>query len=177
MTLFNFFRKSVKEVTTTAEEVDANLFADPTPPVTDVVSEVKNALPIFLGQDYSNRGFNDGYLYATAEVLEASLRKLRSDFRRSLDEDMDKKRAEISELRLHGINTKGVSERIDEMLAEKIKQQENLIQQLDIQKTYSVADEGMISSVLHDYKIGYIKGMEQYSREEFLCGSTGLFNS
>ncbi len=177
MSLFNFFRKSEKEVTNTVDMVDPNLFAESTPPVTEQATEEKSALSTFLEQDYNIKGINDGYLYANAEVMDATMRKLRSEFRKAVDKDIDKKRAEILELRLHAINSRGITERMDEAMAEKIKQLENLIHQLDLQKNLSIEDEGMVSSALHDYRIGFIKGTEQYSREKFLCGSTGLFNS
>jgi hypothetical protein len=175
MSIFNFFRKSEKEVNNAVETIDPALFVDAQAPEESVQPREQSALSIFLEGDYSYKGFNDGYVHHNGEILEATLRKLRSDFRKVLDREIDLKREEISSLRLHMIDTHGISERLELGLMEKIRQLENLLSQLDLQKTLSIEDEGLVSSVLHDYRIGFIKGVEQFNQEKFIGASTGLF--
>jgi adenine/guanine phosphoribosyltransferase-like PRPP-binding protein len=61
-------------------------------------------------------------------------------------------------------------------LAEKTKLVEANIHELDIQKILSIENEGIVSSAVHAYRLGFIKGVEKFQQEKLFAGSTGLFN-
>jgi len=180
MSLFNFFRKSEKAVETQVEHaleptVSESLFVDTEEPAVAETEKKQSAISAFLCKDYMKMGFHDGYLYPNGELMEANIKKLRSDFRMAVDQVIDEKRSAINELKLHQINTRGISERLEEELSQKAQELGNLIHELDTQKILSVENEGLISGSLNDYRIGFIKGVEQYRQEKLLAGSTRLF--
>jgi hypothetical protein len=180
MSLFKFFRKSEKTVETQVDHameppVSQALFVDAEEPRLVEPQQMKSAVGSFLDKDYMQKGYHDGYLYPNAELLEANIKKLRSDFRMAVDQLIDEKRSDINELKLHQINTKGISQRLEEELNQKVQELSNLIHEMDTQKILSVENEGWIAGVLNDYRIGFIKGVEQYRQEKLLAGSTRLF--
>ena len=179
MKLFDFFRRAEKEVAQVAQpiepKVDQNLFVADEEPMFVEVPKKQSALSLFLNIDYMQRGSYDGYLYPNADLLEANIKKLRSDFRNAIDEAIDEKRSTLNELKLHQVGTKGISERLEEEMNHRIHEIENLIHELDVQKVFSVENEGLVASSLNDYRIGFVKGVERYRQEKLIGGSTNLF--
>ncbi|MBA3286211.1 MAG: hypothetical protein H0U27_14300 [Nitrosopumilus sp.] len=180
MSLFNFFRKSEKAIEnqvvhTVEPTVNQSLFVDTEDPEVVETEKRQSAIIVFLSNDYMQQGYNDGYLYPSGELMEANIKKLRSDFRMAVDEVIDGKRSAINELKLHQIRTRGISERLEEELIQKLYELENLIHEMDTQKILSVENEGLIAGTLNDYRIGFIKGVEQYRQEKIFAGSTKLF--
>lgn len=189
MSIMNFFRRrkptTQAEATTpeivlqepTAKYIDRSLFVEDEKATNKVGTlEAVNPLESFLNNDFELMGYKEGYSYPEAEYMHSKLKVLRSDFRLSIDRLMDTKRLEIGELRLQLIKITGISAVIEEQLKERIKQVEIQIHELDTQKILSVEGEGIVSSVLHHYRIGFIKGVEQYQQEKFFASNTGLFN-
>jgi hypothetical protein len=180
MSLFNFFRKSERAIETQVEPlieptISKSLFVDTAEPQVAEPAHRQSAICTFLNKDYMTKGYHDGYLYPNAELMDANIKKLRSDFRMAVDHVIDDKRTAINELKLHQINTKGISERLEEELNQKVQELGNLIHELDTQKILSIENEGLISGAINDYRIGFIKGIEQYRQEKLLAGSTRLF--
>lgn len=186
MSIFNFFRRSKTTVNTPSTEstavepvisVDRNLFVeDEAPDPKNFVSKETNHIEVFIEKNYEWQGYNDGYSHPDAEYLQHSLAKLRSEFRLCVDKCMDEKRSELGGLKLHLIDTEGVSPRLEAKLKEKIRQIEVVIHELDTQKILSVEAEGIIAPAIHGYRLGFIKGLESYQQEKLFAGSTGLFN-
>lgn len=180
MSLFNFFRKSEKAVVGQADHhvesfVSPTIFVETEEPKAAEIEKKQSVISLYLCKDYMQKGNYDGYLYPNAELMEASIKKLRSDFRLAVDQVIDEKRSAINELKLHQINTRGISERLEEELNQKSKELENLIHELDTQKILSLENEGLIAGPVNDYRIGFFKGVEQYRQEKLLAGSTRLF--
>ncbi len=180
MKLFNMFRKSEKAISNNADvvsdSVNRQLFVEEQAPVAEDQAIAGTLLTDFLNRNYEILGFNDGYTYPNAEVLNAKLRKLSTDFRIVLDKMIDEKRSCVNELKFHLINTRGVSERLEEGIHAKITEVENLVHELDLQKVLSVEDEGMIAPVINNYRLGFLQGLERYNQEKILACSTKLFN-
>ena len=189
MSLFNFFRRN-KTVATqeipaeqpasvaeTVKIVDRNLFIDEQEPESkNPVKKQINPVEVFLDQNFAWQGYNDGYAQPEAEYLESKLKFIRSEFRLAIDKSIDIRRSEVGELRLHLIQTSGISNRLEAQLAEKIKQLETNIHELDTQKILSVEDEGIVGPAVQAYRSGFIKGLRQYQQEKLFAGTTGLFN-
>ncbi|CAN5456930.1 hypothetical protein BH11BAC3_BH11BAC3_07570 [soil metagenome] len=192
MSLFNFFRGSKQPQQSQANDViissssvlpnnagnvDASLFVDEQQPeIVQTTSKQENYIMEFLGQNFDWMGYNDGYSHSETDYMEIKLQLIRANFRLAIDKTMDIKRIELGELNIHVIKTKGVSERLELQLREKIKQLEITVHELDIQKILSVENEGMISSSIHAYRLGFVRGLEKLQEEKFFAGSTGLFN-
>ncbi len=186
MLLFSFFRRpknSVNNVatdTTVAEpviQVDRNLFVDEeAPELKNPVKKITNPIEVFLDQNFEWQGYNDGYSHPETDYLNNNLAQIRSEFRLAVDKCMDIKRTELGELKLHLIDAEGISSRLEAKLKEKISQLEVTIHELDTQKILSAENEGIVSTAIHAYRIGFIKGLERYQQEKFFADSTGLFN-
>lgn len=186
MSFFNFFRRNKSAVinqdtdTALAEpvtKIDRSLFVEEdAPELKNVVRKPVNPIELFLDQNFDWQGYNDGYGHPETEYLENKLALIRSEFRLAADKCLDMRRAEIGELKLHLIQTSGISNRLEAQLAEKIKQLEALIHELDTQKVLSVENEGMVAPAVYAYRIGFIRGLERYQQEKLFAGSTGLFN-
>ena len=189
MSIFNFFRRSkstnIQEIPVdksaitnyAGKPVDHTLFVEEKEPeLSQVASKQVNHIEVFLNQNFEWQGSNDGYSYPETEYFETKLKQLKSDFRLAVDKCMDIKRSEVGELRMHIIKTAGLSDRLESQLAEKAKQFETNIHELDIQKVLSIENEGIVSSAVHAYRLGFIKGVEKFQKEKLFAGSTGLYN-
>jgi len=186
MSIFNFFRRNHSSVnnlgvdTAIAEpmtKVDRSLFVEEeAPELKNAAKKMINPIEVILEQNFDWQGYNDGYGHPETEYMENKLSLIRSEFRLAVDKCIDIRRAEVGELRLHQIQTSGISNRLEAQLAEKIKQLEALIHELDTQKILSVENEGMVAPAVYAYRIGFIRGLEQYQQEKLFAGSTGLFN-
>lgn len=186
MSLFNFFRRPKNSVhntatdTTVAEpviQVDRNLFVEEeAPELKSPVKKAANPIEVFLDQNFEWQGYNDGYSHPETDYLDNKLSQIRSDFRLAVDKCMDIKRTELGELKLHLIDAEGISSRLEAKLKEKIRQLEVTIHELDTQKILSAENEGIVSTAIHAYRLGFVKGLERYQQEKFFAESTGLFN-
>jgi len=186
MSLFNFFHRSKQSlinqvIDATPEEsvitVDRQLFVDEeAPELKNPAKRTANPIEVFLDQNFEWQGYNDGYCHPETDYLVNKLKILRSEFRLAVDKCMDARRTEVGDLKLHQIQTNGISPRLEAQLNEKVSQVEVTIHELDIQKILSAEDEGMVSTAIHSYRLGFIRGLERYQQEKLFAGSTGLFN-
>lgn len=186
MSIFSIFRKKTisnnQDINSLKEDssmlVDRNLFVEDKAPTADQFNTVKpNPVELFLNQNYEFEGYKEGYAHPDAEFLELKIRLIRSNFLLAVDKAMDARRLELGEIRLHLIDVDGISPRLEAKLREKISQIEVTIHELDMQKILSVEDNGLISNAINAYRLGFIKGLEQYQIEKVFAGSTGLFNN
>lgn len=188
MALLNFFRRTKsasnnlvsiggQQVESKVKQVDKALFVDDQEPVNDSqLKKAVNHIEDFLNQKFEWMGYNEGYSYPEMEYLETKLKVIRSEFRLAVDKAMDVKRSELGELKLHLIKTSGISTRLESQLLERIKQLEVQIHELDTQKILSVETEGIVSIAAHNYRLGFVKGVEKYQQEKLFAVSTGLFH-
>lgn len=189
MSILNFFRRSKQNIDQPAitepqlsviepvKMVDHDLFVEEQEPNQNIPEKkVANPLETFMEQKFEWDGYNDGYSYPDTEYLETKLKLIRADFRFAVDKYLDIKRSELGELKQHVIKTAGISVRLEEQLREKVKFMETNIHELDVQKILSAEGEGIVSSAIHSYRLGFIKGVEKFQQEKIFAGSTGLFN-
>lgn len=185
MSFFNFFGRnknnrnsqiSLEKIEET--DIDEALFVDSNKPMQqlDTPEIVSNPVCLFLERNFESQGYNDGYACPNAELLEISMRRIRSEFRVAVDRCIDKLRTEINELRKDIINTTGISDRLVSQLKEKIVHLEQLLHEWDTQKILSVEDEGMVGPSIYSYHRGFIKGLNRFQEEKHFGNSTGLFN-
>jgi len=167
MKLFKLFRKKKEDVAAISqdENPDDAALLNPT------AAPQAPTLSAFFEVNYEEKGFREGYLYPASENLEKALRLIQSNFRMELDKRIDFAQTEIYSLRLHLIDIRDISERIEESLREKVLQLEHLIQTLDQEKILSVEGEGKIAPALHAYRAGFIKGIEQFHKENFFISN------
>lgn len=179
MSLFSFFRRSDKVAAQAAQPaepaVNSALFIAAEAPAAAEEENIRSTVRAFLNKDFVQKGYDDGYAYPNADLMEASIKKLRSDFRLAVDLVIDEKRSDINELKRHMTNIRGISERLEQEMDQKIEEIVNLIHELDTQKLLSVENEGWIAGSVNDYRLGFIKGVQQYRQEKLLAGSTRLF--
>ena len=170
MSLFKFFRRGNSSVnnqvadTAVAEPVttvDRSLFVEDTAPeLKNPVKKAVNPIEVFRDQNFEWQGYNDGYSHPETEYLDNKLTLIRAEFRLAVDKCLDMRRTETGELRLHMIQVSGISSRMEAQLAEKNKQLEALIHELDMQKILSVENEGMVAPAVQSYRIGFVRVLE-----------------
>ncbi len=186
MKFFNFFRQNKpvinqestqNQVASTTEVIDKQLFVEERSPVVES-PEYQEATPIdsFLSVNYQWQGFTEGYSNPEKEFLDEQLRLIQGKFLLAVDQAMDQRRVELGRIRMHQIDTAGISDRMEAKLKEKIRQIEVVIHELDTQRILSIESQGIISSAISAYKIGFRKGLEKYQEEKLFAASTGLFN-
>lgn len=158
--------------------VDPALFMDTEDPGVQASSareEEAGRIEKFLRVDYEWYGYSEGYATPSADFLEVKLRTIRNRFRTEVDKCLDERRVDISELKLHRIRMKGISEIIQKEIEEKLGHLESEVQELERQKVLSVDDEGLVSCPVTLYRLGFMRGVERYNLEKLLAPSTGLF--
>ena len=180
----DIFKRKGQDAQTDPQSSDVDSYIDPSvfvedsdPSVAEPATESKpsSRLDKFLRVDYEWYGFSDGYADPSADFMEKKLKAIRSDFRLELDRSLDEMRSRVSDARLHQIRISGMPGRMEEEIKEKVRQLESAIQELQRQKELSVDDEGMVSSAISRYTIGFTKGVNRYQQEKFLAGDTGMF--
>lgn len=132
-------------------------------------------MAVFLKTDYFNDGFNIGYNFHSTDQLETTLRHLKAHFRLLIDEGIDARLRDIAELKQELIQSSGISERLQKQIEQRIESLKENIERFYIEKELSVADEGMITKVIHSYREGFLRGLDQYKTEKLIAGSTGFF--
>jgi hypothetical protein len=153
-----------------------DLFVDNNPPTQDVAAQLQHiSLSSFLDRDYQRKGYEDGYSWHSAEMLDNQLKAIKSEFRYFLDQKVDELRQEILKLSDQKINVSGLSERMTQQLQLRIDLHDINLQRLEREKEFSSQDEGLVMKVVNQYRDGFIRGMETYQEEKVLAGSTGLF--
>lgn len=187
MSIFNFFsRKKQNDNIIDADSqdindqlmpnmVNADLFVDNQPPIPDTAIK-PNPLEKFLSQNFEWNGCNDGYEFPDSEYLNSKLKLIRAEFRTAIDKSIDLRRFEVGELKLHLIQISGISERLEAQIIERIRQNEEIVHVLDTEKILSIENEGIVSSAIQSYRIGFIKGVERFQQEKLYIGNTGLYN-
>ena len=165
---------------TVEQAVKDNFFVDDKNPQEEppIEKDTKKAseMAVFLKTDYFEDGFNIGYNYHSTDQLETTLRHLKAQFRLLIDEGVDARWIEIAELKQELIQSSGVSDRLHKQLEQRIETLTESIERYQIEKELSVADEGMITKVIHSYREGFLRGLDQYKKEKLIAGSTGFFN-
>ncbi len=142
----------------------------------DKPAKKASEMAVFLKTDYFNDGYNIGYTHHSTDQLETTLRHLKAHFRLLIDEGIDARLREIAELKQELIQSSGISERLQKQLEQRIESLKENIERYQIEKELSVADEGMITKVIHSYREGFLRGIDQYKTEKFIAGSTGFFS-
>ena len=164
MNLMNIFKKTRPSNTTDKEimgedqHIDQNIFIETNDPsVTENSIKEKTASRIekFLRIDFEWYGYSDGYTDPSGDIIEKKLKSIRSDFRLELDRSIDEMRSRLSEAKLYQVSILGMPGRMEDEIKEKIRQIENAIKELELQKVLSIDDEGMLASAINRYSIGY----------------------
>ena len=178
--LFNLFRKPTTKVEDThtsglANDVMEDIFVDNTPPVSEEPVKPVNPMKTFLSTNYQAKGYNDGYYYHSADVMDNNLRLIKAEFRQLVDVLVDEKQREIYVLKDSFIESEGISDRTQRRLENRIQELETMVRQLANEKDLSAFDEGLVSGPLNSYQDGFTRGLEKYQAEKLLAHSTGLF--
>lgn len=159
--------------------VDPDVFVDRQDPNLDREQPqpvARGPLDRFLRVDYEWYGYSEGYANPATDFLESKLRSIRTDFRLEVDRCLDDRRREIHELDVFLLRTSGITTRLEEELRLKLRHLQEVVKELEQQKTLSVDDEGMLASAVSRYRLGFQRGMERYLQEKWFAGCTGLFN-
>ncbi|MBK7970963.1 MAG: hypothetical protein IPK08_19710 [Bacteroidetes bacterium] len=152
----------------------SELFVDKTPPVIQQpASKPVSRLQEFINGGYANIGYNDGYSHHNAEFLQQKLAIIRAEFRQIVDEAIDNRRSEIFLLKNQQIETRGLSERLEEQIELRIAEIETNIGKLEREKGFSVEDEGLVMKAIHEYRDGFLRGCKEYQEAKLFAQSTG----
>jgi len=184
MNFRNLFKKNKADqspVNTDVQDqpvIDPSVFVEEQPPVESVQTSKSpsvSRLDKFFRTDHEWYGYKEGYANPSTDFMEMKLRAIRSEFRLELDRSLDELRSRCAAARIHVIKISGMPGRMELEIQEKIRQLETAIEDLERQKVLSVDDEGMISSAISRYIVGFTKGVRQYQQEKHFAFETGLF--
>lgn len=155
-----------------------DLFVDSNPPATDQeVADGKGAnIQQFLEQDFYLSGKRDGYTYHSQEMLTQRIKRIKADFRLQIDFLVDQKRQSLLQLTTHNIDMDGLSERLIRKVEACAADYRQMIERLEKEKELSAMDEGWVMKPVHDYRDGFLHGVETFNEEKLLASSTGMFN-
>lgn len=178
--LFNLFRKPTANmenipINGLASDVMENIFVDNIPPVMDETVKPVNPMKTFLGANYMAKGYNDGYYYHSADVMDNNLKVIKAEFRQLVDILVDEKQREIYLLKDSFIESEGISDRTQRRLENRILELEGMVGQIALEKDLSAFGDGLVSGPLNSYQDGFTRGLEKYQAEKLLAHSTGLF--
>lgn len=158
--------------------VHEDLFVNSNPPAqfTEPVTENCVGLKIYLEQNFFRKGYDDGYNWHSAELLENKLLSIKADFRYNINLKIDASRQEVVKLENHKINVEGMSERLVKQIDNQVNSIRFNITELEAEIALSTLNEGLALIAIHQYRDGFIRGTEAYLEEKMIAGSTGLFN-
>ena len=158
----------------------SDLFVDPNPPVDENIVAEQHAggrrIESFLDQDFYRRGYSDGYQYHTQDILDNRVRSIKADFRLQLDQSIDQKRRELLNLEMRSLDVEGLSERILRRIEATADDFRAMIARLELEKELSASDEGWVMKVVHSYRDGFIRGLEEYNELRIFGINNGLFH-
>lgn len=173
---------AINNSTDTMMEDDVNvledLFVNSNPPaqITEPITENSAGLKTYLEQDFFRKGYDDGYNWHSAELLENKLLSMKADFRYSINLKIDAARQEVVKLENHKINVEGMSERLVKQIDNQVNSIRFNITELEAEIALSTLNEGLAMIAIHQYRDGFIRGTEAYLEEKMIAGSTGFFN-
>lgn len=155
-----------------------DLFVNNNPPTQELEQTADNpeSLKAWLEQDFSRKGFEDGYYGHSSEILENKIRSIKSDFRYRLDLKIDAARQEVMSLESHKIDVEGMSESMSRKAVLKVDTIKANITELEAEIALASIDEGHVMIAIHQFRDGFLRGTEAYQEEKLIAGSTGLFN-
>lgn len=132
-------------------------------------------LAMFLESDFRSIGYRDGYRYSSADVMDNSMRLIRSEFREIVDHMIEECRGIISQLLNQAVELRHISLKGDEKLTIRIEMIKETIVKLVQEKENSTMDEGLIMKAIHQYRDGFIRGVNDNNDELLLMSYNGLF--
>jgi hypothetical protein len=180
--IFNRFlnRKSntIADTVSDYSPIPEQLFVNNEPPVAAApqqavaVAQPQKQRPLdrFLEQRYDLLGLNDGYDFHDLDVMEKRLHMFGAEFRQVIDRAIAENQEYVHGLKMHLIESEGLSPRLDAKLNQEISYFEQALQDLREQKLLSVDGEGLLAHSLQQYRFGFAKGIEQYRQEKLLLG-------
>ncbi|HMQ08889.1 MAG TPA: hypothetical protein PKC30_16430 [Saprospiraceae bacterium] len=154
---------SDQSLSTSATLVPEELFIDNIPPNTPHKLQQENsALLNFLHNHHYEKGLQEGFEYHTADILETSKKKIRSDFQLLLDQNIEEKVNLKMKARMMLIEINDVSRETTQHLELVIAELSTSIENLQKQKELCVENEGWVMTAIHDYHKGYTQGVKDY---------------
>ena len=155
-----------------------DLFVNNNPPaqIEEQAAVNSSGLKAYLEQDFFRKGYEDGYNWHSAEMLENKILSLKADFQYNLNLKIDAARQEVVKLENHKIGLGDMSERLAKQIDNQVNAIRFNITELEAEIALSSLNEGMAMIAIHQYRDGFIRGTEAYQEEKLIAGSTGLFN-
>jgi hypothetical protein len=164
---------------TTSTEDNVNvledLFVNNNPPAQEQDVDKSAGLKTWLEQDFSGRGYADGYESHNAERLEQNLKSIKADFRYNICLKIDAARQSAVNLENYKIDSDGMSDRLVKKIENQVGAIKANITELEAEIALSTLDEGLVMIAIHQYRNAFIRGTEDYQEEKFIASSTGMF--
>jgi hypothetical protein len=142
---------------------------------TDTRKEQGTKLAQFLETDFRTIGYRDGYRYTSADVMDNSMRMLRSEFREIIDQMIEQQRALIDQLQNQAVEIRHISLKAEEKFTLRIGMINQTIKKLEHEKESSAMDEGLITKALNQYRDGFFRGVNDNTNELLVMSYNGLF--
>lgn len=157
--------------------VSENLFIEKDAPNKQSSNEHEDGskLAEFLNRDFRAIGYRDGYRYSNSDVMDNAMRLIRCEYREIIDRMIEDHRGMISRLQIQAIELRQISLKAEEKVNTRIISIQDTINRLNLEKENSAMDEGLIMKVIHLYRDGFIRGVNDNNDELLLMSYNGLF--
>ncbi len=177
MSLNEFSGDTQSENNINGAAVPENLFVEKDAPVnqSENMQEQRSKLSEFLDYDYQAIGYRDGYRYSSADIMDNAMRLIRSEFREIVDQMVEECRETIGVLQDRAVELKLISLKREEKVMMRIEMIQETIAKLIQEKENSSIDEGLITKAIHQYRDGFIRGVNDNNDELLLMSYKGLF--
>ncbi len=191
MRIFNLFGKKPQTTesaaviahpeTTVLEKQQENippvdLFIDDEAPQSEqVVEQTQSKITLFRSQNHYSIGYNDGHNFHSSEMLEIGKRKIRTEFRFILEQEIEEMNQKKLQLKMLVVDVRKVSDDTREKLELNVTEIEKSLMKLEKEKELSVENEGLVSNAIQSYHQGFIQGSNDYIESEKFLNAANIF--
>lgn len=172
-----FEKENQSEENTSESAVPENLFVAKDAPMRkeEAADSQGTILTKFLGQNFSRLGYRDGYRYACSDVMDNSLRLIRSEFREIMDHMIEECRETVNQLENQAVELHHISLKAEKKVTIRIGMIKETMAKLEREKEDSSLDEGLNMKVVNQYRDGFLRGVNDNNNELLLMSYNGLF--
>lgn len=168
---------STNVVSEQSDDLFKNLFMETEQP--PAVAPKDNLQPSkiseFLNRNYESKGLREGYEYGTLELLDNSIKQIKSELLIILDQMIEEKRLGVLNLVNQIPAVFNIAPVVVTQLENAIVETKNSIADLQKQKELTVENEGWVMNGIHSYREGFIKGVITKQGENQLLYITSNF--
>lgn len=162
------------------KDILKELFVDEMPPQVAIqkTEKKKNRISEFMERNFQQMGICDGYETGTQELMDSTIKKIKSEFIIIIDQMIEEKRLSIVNMKNQIPAIGNLSPVIVQQLENTIEVIKDSILELQKQKELSIENEGWVMNGIHSYKSGMLCGLQtKLEEKDLLTPGSNFFTS